>query len=106
MHGKALSEVMLEWEFISLPPLAWSPNSMVSSREWRSQRMAGSTLSIPGKKFPGTAIFMHSQKSKSVSEVKLPVREEVDQDVTKTTGITAGLQRMTHTHTAFPCAGL
>ena len=69
--------------------------------------MAGSmVLSIPGKKFPGAAIFMNSQKSKSVSEVQLPVREEVDQDVSKTTGITAGLQRMTHTHTPFPCAGL
>lgn len=68
--------------------------------------MAGTTLPIPGKKSPGVAVFMCSQKSQSVSEVKLPVREEAGQDVTKTTGITAGLQRMTDTDTALPCAGL
>lgn len=49
---------------------------------------------------------MSSQKSKSVSEEKLPVREKVGQDVTKTSGITAGLQRMTDTDTALPCGGL
>lgn len=106
VHGKGQSEVTLEWEFIGLSPLAWSPNPLGSSKGWRSQTMTGITLTIPGNKFPWAAILMSSQKSKSVSEVKLPVREEVGQDVTKTTGITAGLQRMADRDSAFPSAGL